>query len=56
MLNGKMTVRDYVIEIHTDLKNLKEQFKDHKRNHKWLVVLLFIIPGGVYYTIKLFGG
>ena len=56
MPNGKMTTRDYVIETHTALKALKENFSEHKKNHKWLIGLLFVIPPALYYLMKIVEG
>jgi len=53
MPNGKMTTRDYVIEIHTKLESLKKDFEDHKKNHRWIIGLMFLVPGVIYYILKL---
>ena len=56
MPNGKMTTRDYVIEIHTKLENLEKNFDEHKKNHKYLWGFIIGIPPAIYYIIKLIGG
>ncbi len=56
MTNGRKPTRDYVIETHANLKSLKENFEEHKKNHKWLIGLVFLIPPTLYYVIKLVEG
>jgi len=41
MPNGKMTTRD------------KKDFEDHKKNHRWIIGLMFLVPGVIYYILKL---
>jgi hypothetical protein len=53
MPNGKMTTRDYVIEIHTNLENLKEGFEEHKKNHKWMWGVIIGLPPAIFYILKL---
>ena len=43
MPNGKTTTRDYVVEMHTDLKYIRDWIKEHDKKHaKWF---WFIITG-----------
>ena len=67
MPNGKMTNRDYIIEIHTDLKNLKEAFnshkenhgddlKEYKKNHKFMWTCIILIPPAIFYILEIIKG
>lgn len=53
MPNGEKTTRDYVIETHTEVKNLKEGFEEHKKNHKFLWIVVIGLPPAFFYVIKL---
>ena len=56
MANDKKSTRDYVIEMHADLKNLKDNFNEHKKNHKFIWVCIIGIPSFLFTIFKIVGG
>ena len=54
MPNGDLkTTRDYVIATHEQVKNLKENFNEHKIYHRWMWLIIIAIPAAIYYVLKL---
>jgi hypothetical protein len=67
MPNGRMTNRDYLVQIHERVNNIKDDVKENKTaiennrksieshiaNHKWLYMAGAGMPPAVYYIIRL---
>lgn len=54
MPNGKST-RDYVIETHADVKNIKEWINQHEKNHKWVWTMIVLVPPAIFALLKILG-
>jgi hypothetical protein len=59
MPNGNKTTRDYVIEIHTDMKHINEWKDKHEKSHKFiwvtLITLALGLPPAIFYILKIAG-
>ena len=67
MPNGRLTNREYLVQIHERVKNMKEDVQENKdeikavhntiemhiRNHKWLYMAGAGMPPVAYYIIQL---
>jgi hypothetical protein len=54
MTNGKST-RDYVIETHTNVNNIKEWIDRHEKNHKWVWGMIVLMPPAISALLKILG-